>query len=378
MIYNLTLKGGTYDMSSENPALVNNVPNGFIQLLNNVPNIAGTNVLNIYGPTTGTPAVIITNNASPTISATYVSHVHISYLNFQRDVPTTTMGLVTDVSTPGQISFTVPTGFPDPLTLYKNSIADNQNVFDGSTAFRAYKNLPSPTLVDVANNYQMYWGGGTRTGYPNCTLYLGHCQPTQDPNTGVWTIYFDDGDNTSKAPSDAYNGNFVCLKPSGPQGAYVFNDAGASSLGTDVGFDHVTWQDQARGVFRQIAQAYVTNSSVVERAPISGQNYCLSVVRGGPQFNQPHDAPYNVLAKVDNFTATNTGDDTIAIFNDTNNNSTIIGSGSTITNSTIAGSFARDVNLTNSCLCGCSGAERPEPGEREQHHELLEQRAKRQ
>ena len=355
--YNLTIAGGTYDMSGETVTTTAYIT------LNTVPNAQAsvTDALNITGATTGTRTVLVTNNSVEPIYARNVSHLHFGYIDFQRNVATTTMGVVTSVATAGQISFTVPTGFMDPQTLYDNAISDGGGNFTNYQAIRAYTDATSPQLVNVADNHQIFWGQGTTTGHPSCATEevngSYYCHPTY--SGGVWTIYFDDGSASTYAPSDAYTGAMVCLKMEGPAQAYMFDDTGLYSMspsqppGTDVGFDHVTWQDMARGAFRYITSPFVTNSSIVARAAISGQNYCLSVPTGGPQFNQPQDnLTYNVNATVDHFTATNTGDDTIAIFNDNNNSSTTIGAYSKVTNSTISGSFARDVNLNYSCYVG--------------------------
>ena len=114
-----------------------------------------------------------------------------------------------------------------------------------------------------------------------------------------------------------------------------------------MGFDNVTWRDAGGGDFRHITNPYVTNSSIIARNPTTD---CITHPGGGAQFNRPGDSAIDMGVYVSNFTAHNTGDDTIAIFNDNNGGRTGVGSpGSVITGSTISGSFARDVNLDGSC-----------------------------
>jgi hypothetical protein len=217
----------------------------------------------------------------------------------------------------GSITFTIPPGFPTPLDLYHG---DNKP-YGG--LLRAYTDAPIPQLISEPGNDQIGWDS----------------KPTNSGST--WTITFK---NPNLPVPTAYAHNFVCIKGGDARPAYIFDDI-RSGRGTDVGFDHVTWYDMARGAWRNIDHAYVKHSSILARDPIHGQGPCMSTPSGGPQFGQPDDYQYplrNTL--VDDLYADRTGDDTIAFFHagptDTSN---------TVINSTIIGSFARDINLHDSC-----------------------------
>ena len=116
-------------------------------------------------------------------------------------------------------------------------------------------------------------------------------------------------------------------------------------------FENVVWSRHARGVIRcGISNIRFSNIEIVREA----EDWCLSSSGGGPQvklqrkllklvhftqIGQPGDGPiYNVT--VENLTAENTGDDSIAFFN--------VAGGGVINNCTIKDSFARGILLRNS------------------------------
>ena len=173
-----------------------------------------------------------------------------------------------------------------------------------------------PTLNPTySTNIQLGWNASTAlTGGTNpiscytsnsknyCTVYFAQT------GTTVPAVYGNPGNNSNP---------LVCFKFEGAQSAYDFNDKSNSTedgpAGTNIGFDNVTWHDAGGGDFRNIDKAYVTNSQILARNPVTD---CFTHPGGGPQFNRPGDISLglDMGVLVSNFTAINTGDDTIAIY----------------------------------------------------------------
>jgi hypothetical protein len=136
------------------------------------------------------------------------------------------------------------------------------------------------------------------------------------------------------------------------ENAFFVNDlSGGANGGMDVVFSDMVWINEGRGVFRGVTGAQVLSSSFVRDSTTysGGQLPCFSVQSGGLQFSQPGDpATYGNL--VDHFTATATGDDSVAMFNDIGGTA-MPGGGtyprSRITNSTITNADQHPIRLYN-------------------------------
>jgi len=342
--YTITVAAGTYNMGNET-AWNHTSAKGVINVSSIWPTASGATLI-FEGSTSGT--VFITDNSLVTIWGTNVSNLEFENLTFERNAATVTQGTVATFSpgsgTTGYVEFTVPSGFPLPTTVWQEAADVNDGVSSGGTSInsgwmRAYSNATNPQLIGTSStNAQIGWSAEP-------TLVSG----------STYKITFSSG---SKVLPDTYSGAVACLKMTGVAQAYYFNDLGGGTTGTNVGFNNVTWYDQARGVWRNIVSPYVTNSYILPRAAIGGQGFCMSTPDGGPQISQPGDAALNLNAQINNFYSDRTGDDTIAIFNDSN---TTIGSGSYITNSTINSAFARNINLFYSCYVNVPMPQDPGP-----------------
>jgi hypothetical protein len=88
----------------------------------------------------------------------------------------------------------------------------------------------------------------------------------------------------------------------------------------------------------------ILNSAILRDPPVNGRVPCLASAAGGPQIGQPRDAP-TTGDVVQNFTASGTGDDALAFFN----------ASGTVSNVTIADSFARGILLVRSPGVALSG-----------------------
>jgi len=332
--YILNIDAGTYDLSSE--TLWNHPSQKGVFVPTTVWPTAANAVLYIQGSSTGN-TTIISDSSLPTIWALNLSHVHFNNLTFQRGMATVGMGLVSSFAsghgTTGSMKITVPSNFPSPIAVWQEAANVNSGVSSGGTSInagyiRAYTNAMQPQLIGSdPNNTQIGWSA----------------IPTANSD-GTFTITFNK--STLQTP-DTYSNNFACLKMVGIAQAYYFNDISGGTTGTDVGFNNVTWYDQARGVWRNIINPFVTNSYILPHAPPNGpgtQGFCMSTPDGGPQFGQPGDGAYPLTGVyVNNLNSDRSGDDTIAIFNASD-------ASSTITSSTINSAFARDINLYYSCF----------------------------
>jgi hypothetical protein len=138
-------------------------------------------------------------------------------------------------------------------------------------------------------------------------------------------------------PFNPDGGNLIGIKAkSGAGQAYVF------SASNDIIFDDVRWTRRSRGVFLHgTINVQIFDSQIVPDPPILGVPVCMASSGGGPQFGLPDDPPTwgNVI---DNFTAVNTGDDSIAIFNGHGPSGQ---AGFSIHGVAIRSSFARSINL---------------------------------
>lgn len=318
--WNIKINGDKFDLSTDVPATGTK---GIFDITGLWP--AGTGSVNFVGASNG-HATFIIPNAYGAVYGENISHVHFSYVTFEDAQMTVSQGVVVTPGSgqKGYIDVTVPSGFPTPNDLYNLAVANNGSF--GGGYIRAYTNTTTPQLINTdSSNTQIGWSADP-------TLVSG----------STWRIYFTS--STKAVPSVYYSGTVVaCVKAPGVAGGYFLSNIGHPQ-GTDVGFDHVTWYDQARGVFRNIIKPFVTNSYILPRAAISGQGPCMATPDGGPQFGQPGDTAYTLTGvNVTNLYADRTGDDTIAIFNAGSDTT------SSVTGSTINGSFARDINLYYSC-----------------------------
>ena len=317
--YNLDINAGTYDFSDETTDNGSSV-NGAIDVSGIFP--TGTGSFNLVGAGSST-TTLITSNGLETFHGTSVSHIHISGLTLRRGSMTVTQGVVTATG-PGYVTIQIPSGFPLATDLYVagSGIGRYLRVYDNS-------NPANPVMNTDPSNTQVPYGANTAptcTGN-SCTYYL---------------------NNTSLVVPAIYTAanQIVGVKAEGEGQAYYFANLGGTG-GEDVGFNDIIWYDMSRGVWRNITSPYVTNSQILRRAAIGGQQPAMSTPSGGPQFGQPGDTYTLGNILVNNFTAVATGDDTIAVFNDTT-------STSTLENTTIYSGFARTINLDNSCHVGLS------------------------
>ena len=82
-------------------------------------------------------------------------------------------------------------------------------------------------------------------------------------------------------------------------------------LGNDILFENVIWTRQSRGVIRcGISNIKMKNISIEKE----DNDQCLATPGGGPQLGQPRDANIHNISVI-NMTASNTGDDSVALFN---------------------------------------------------------------
>jgi len=288
-LVNIYFPTGTVDISWETKYNstgghgTNYSANGYIDVTGVRPAFAGGYQGELRVAGSGSGSTLITDNSLTTIYGKNLADVKFVSFTFTRSVATTSQGVVTStgLNTAGQITFNVPnSSFLTPLQLYQNAIYDHGGTEANTEYIRAYTNsATAPVIVNVADNTQIAWGARTTT-CPQTLDSFGYCAPHLNGD-GTWTIYFDNGSAGTKAPSDAYTGNFVGMKMEGPAQAYYFYD-NSYPTGDSVGFDHVTWQDMSRGVWDNITNAFVTNSSIVPRAALGGQAFCLSVPTTSP------------------------------------------------------------------------------------------------
>ena len=319
--YTLTIPPGTFDFSDEtllNGAAVNGAFDS--------SGIHPTNGLFVINGAGSANTTIISNNAVVTIFGKGISHTHYSGMTFMRGAITVSQGVVT-ASAPGQVTMTVPAGFPTPLDLYGANFVKYIRAYDNSNPLNPHMN------VDPSNT-QIQWGT-SGVPAPTCTA--------KSNGTSSCTIYLT-GTSTVLPAIYTQPNQIVCVKEEQAMQAYEFNNLGTTlGTGTDVGFNDIIWYDAARGVWRDIINPFVTNSAIHRRPAINGQVECMANQSGGPQFGQPGDGAFPLTGVyVNNFESDATGDDTIAIFNDTSLTDQVI-------NTTISNAFARTINLYNSC-----------------------------
>ncbi len=219
---------------------------------------------------------------------------------------------------------------------------------------KAYTNAPNPVSVpstetisgSVVQN-EIEWGssrlGSTYAPQPP-TRVAGH------PHR--WTLTFAQQQSLNPVPTYFTDpSNILCMHKDSANAFFVIDLAGGANAGTDVVFSDMVWINEGRGVFRGVTGAQVLGSSFVRDGTTyaGGQYPCFAVQSGGLQFSQPGDpATYGNL--VDNFTATATGDDSVAMFNDVGGTA-MPGGGtypqSRITNSTITNADQHPIRLYN-------------------------------
>ena len=344
--YTINIPAGTFDLSDQGPqteggTVVDNQGNPILNSQGNPPSAvivvdgiapSGSGSLNILGAGSGSTALIISDFISE-IEGTGVSHIHFGGMRWQTKDASTTQGTVT-ASGAGYITIQIPTGFPTPLALYD----DVTGLSTQGRYLRVYDNsTPSQPVLNTstANINQIPWGYDSNT-----STYL----PPVQVGANTWKLYFNNPNQVAPSVYTAAN-QIVCVKSKLAAQAYDFYNQNTFP-GVDVGFNDFIWQDVSRGTWRNFTNVYVTNSKVVRRPPPSSnptQGYCLSTAAGGPQYGEQQDTTYPVgYFYVNNYSADSTGDDSLAIFNDTTNTSIV-------TNTDIGNSFARDINLYQSC-----------------------------
>jgi hypothetical protein len=215
-------------------------------------------------------------------------------------------------------------------------------VHDSAQNGSLHYDIVEPFQPDVTN-HPSYW-----------TLYVPASPgniPSNWPNTIPW----------SGSGSDI----IACVKSKpGWMAPYQFDGGGSAGGAHDITFKNVTWQTSTRGDFTNGAFGiHIIDSQIVRNpAPNGGtQAPCLSSSAGGPQIGQPNSTTYPTSSNyVSGFSATATGDDSLAFFNDnsmlsipgtlcgpTSGRSSAVVCESNVQSSTIASSFARSILLQN-------------------------------
>jgi len=317
--YNINIPAGTYDFSDEGPA--NSVDYTFLDNQGNpiyngqgvvatavmdVSGLApsGSGSLNILGAGSANTTLIF-NPHDTQINGLGISHVHFGGWTSRLSQPTTTQGTVT-ASGPGYVTITIPPNFPTVDKLYDGTNNSGRfiRVYDNS-------NPLNPTMNLDPSNSQISWGWNPTTNTPIPPVCTGNS----------CTLYYNNPSNTQSSIATQPN-QIVCVKSEGFGGQAYFFDNRGSFEGTDVGFNDIVWEGKSRGVWYNFTHEYVTNSAIIRRPPPGNgtQAFCLSTAGGGPQFSQT-DSADPAYVYVNNFSSEASGDDSLAIFNDTSSTS---------------------------------------------------------
>lgn len=237
-----------------------------------------------------------------------------------------------DGSHTGILTLDVTGGFPNPLVLF-----DPTN-FEGRF-LRVYNNSrPAEPLLDANDpvNGQLAYGtvpttkgyspppaycqGGEKVLNPLNGKYYYTCAPTVSPtNSSEWSLVVSTSQWTLPTGGTVPD-PILCIKSKTSwAGPYMIN--GENSLGgnasQDIVMDHVAWVTASRGLLIGVDRVQVTNASIARLPRIGGQAPCIANSAGGPQIGDI-GAVYATSGNLVNHLVTEaTGDNAVAIFNDT-------------------------------------------------------------
>jgi hypothetical protein len=386
----ITIPGGTYDFSSQTSPLES--LNGAIEVKGIAPVSAGclsghpadTGIVTLSGNpcfiiSGAGPAetTLVTADGIDGISGTNVSHIMVENMTLAQPNRSTTQGVYVSQATRSVDGTDYPTltldiaaGLPTPLDLFQinckqsgryGCTAKGLPTVQDITYMRVYTNSSTPQVIESTSLHDK--NSEYPFGYPSIDFIVhAAVAPTQpDPENfpNRWTVIGSIPISVRPIPS-YYSGttagvpNLICMKVDYTN-AFWFNDL--PSGGTDVIVNNIAWIGASRSTFRGIRGALsgetlgaqIYNSVIEEQPPVDGSVSCLSTQSGGMQLGQPFDPPVYGNA-VYGLRAHNTGDDTIAVFNDIGG--TPDGRGgyfpqTTIRHSVIGSSFARDIQLEN-------------------------------
>ena len=231
------------------------------------------------------------------------THISVVGLHFTVDHMTVSQGHVVQ-SLPGAVILRIEKGFPTPADLFNPDT-------DRGRYLRRCDDLGAVSRISQdPGNLQVAWL---------------QASPLSDR---AWRIDV----RPARGATPFLPGDLVAIKSkNGEGGAYRFIG------GSDITFDDVAWSRVTRGVFRGTNGVRISNASIWRDKPVQGRTPCLASAGGGPQIGQPRDPPI-LDAHVENFSASGTGDDSLAFFN----------ASGVIRHVTIQDSFARGILLYDS------------------------------
>ncbi|MBA3789506.1 hypothetical protein H0X32_03930 [Patescibacteria group bacterium] len=216
-----------------------------------------------------------------------------SGIHFTVPNQTTTQGNVVAVA-PGQVTISVPVGFPTPIQVidphYDLSQACPQDTAAAEGWGRYMKvwtdSTTDPHIMDE-NQSQIAW-----------------CKPVAVVgSSSEWTILLKK--DTLVAPYPI--GSLISLKSKNMESAYQFCG------GSDFEFKDIKWTERSRGIWHCSFNNVHLDGDVIARGPaINGQVPVLSSPGGGPQLGELGKPSSGHVIENCNFDAT--GDDAIAFF----------------------------------------------------------------
>jgi hypothetical protein len=176
-----------------------------------------------------------------------------------------------------------------------------------------------------------------------------------------WTLVMSDSTRpvpTAYSDSTGAGQNLVCMKADQGDFFYIIDLNASAPTGTDIILNNITMLGTARSKFRGVTArsstgtfslgVQVYNLTIARNPAVTtqtGATPCFSTQSGGMQIGDSNDGSItgNVVFGL---TADATGDDTVAFFNDNSTSGTV--TQSSVLESEISNSLARDVVLTNS------------------------------
>ena len=282
-----------------------------------------------------------------------------------------------------------PSSLPTPLEVYNShcwkltgysncgtSTPLNTQV-NNAIYLRAYTNYTSPstpslvlgtsgTVTNPGYNGQAGWGfpqdpiSGTFMADSSGNIIL---EPPQQvagyPNR--WTLVMSNSVRpvpTAYSASTGAGQNLVCMKADQGDYFYIIDLNNSAPAGTDIILNNITMLGTARSKFRGVTArtgtgtfslgVQIYNLTIARNPAVTtqtGATPCLSTQSGGMQVGDSSDGSItgNVVYGL---TADGTGDDTVAFFND--NSTSGAATQSSVLESEISNSLAREVLLTNS------------------------------
>ncbi len=289
----INIDAGTYDIggNGSNGIFINSV----------VPGVNGR--LIIKGAGMDSTTLVFTEVDQDMIRISDSENIVLSDMHMTREEYTVTQGFVQSVGT-GYIDLELQSGFPDPLALY-NSASDQGRYL------RRYTNSQTDPQVIQTNNGQIPWGYVNSVfTYP--VLVSGN----------TWRFFLND---PNLLASNYSIGDLVGVKSKHEGETYFIVG------GSDILIENIKWTHSTRGVARFGTNNLTIRKCRIERGdPINGQTPCMASPSGGPQMNQPNDAPsMNMI--VDSCFIDSPGDDCVAFFNV---------DGGRVTNSVLKNSFS--------------------------------------